>query len=281
MFSLLIHELRIRVGAMVGWSIGVAGFAIVYLAIYPEVARQLGESAAAAKFFSLYRVVGIEVGSFEAYLASTVVQFVPVLLGIYAILNGTDTLAGEEDRGTLELLIAMPLRRWHIVTAKAMAMLLAALIVLALAGFGAMAMFASLQINTAIGPVDILMAIMSSWPIIVAFMMMSLFLGTWLPTRRFAAMTATIVFVASYFGERFTILAKSLRPVSRWSLFHYLDSTSTLFTEGVKARDVSVLLATGAAFFVLSVVCFVRRDVTTRAWPWRRSFSARRMRTAT
>lgn len=276
MFDLLVHELRIRVGAVVGWGTGIAAFVILYVAIYPEIERQLGQSAAAADFFSLYRVVGIDVGSFEAYVASTIVQFVPVMLGIYAILNGTDTLAGEEDRGTLELLIAMPLPRWQIVTAKALAMMLTALSVLAVGALGGVAAFTGLEIKTSIGAIDIFMAIMSGWPIIVAFMMISLFLGSFLPTRRSAAMTATIVFIASYFGERFTTLAKSLRPVSRWSLFHYFDSTSTLFTEGVKTRDLIVLLATGAIFFVLSLVSFVRRDVTTRACPWRSRISARR-----
>ena len=271
MLSLLVHELRIRWGSIVGWSTGVAAFVILYLAIYPEIERQLGESAAAAKFFSLYRVIGIEVGSFEAYFASAVVQFVPVLLGVYAILNGTDTLAGEEDRGTLELLIAMPLPRWQIVTAKAIAMIVAAMMVLLLVGVSAMATFPALKIKTSISAIDILMAIMSAWPVIIAFMMISLFLGSCVPTRRIAAMTATVIFVASYFGERFTNLAKSLRPLSRLSLFHYVDSTSTLFTEGVRAPDVGILLGTGAVFFALSLVCFERRDVTTRAWPWRRN----------
>jgi ABC-2 type transport system permease protein len=198
MFDLLVHELRIRMGSIVGWGTGIAAFVVLYVAIYPEVERQLGQSAAAANFFSLYRVVGIDVGSFEAYVASTIAQFVPVLLGIYAILNGTDTLAGEEDRGTLELLIAMPLPRWQIVTAKAIAMMLVALGVLAIAALGGVATFTGLAIKTSVAPIDMFRAIMSGWPIIAAFMMISLFLGSLLPTRRLAAMTATIIFVASY-----------------------------------------------------------------------------------
>ena len=152
-------------------------------------------------------------------------------------------------------------------------MMLTALIILVLVGVGSMATFAGLRIETSLSSVDILLAIMSAWPIIVAFMMISLFLGSCLPTRRLAAMTATVIFVASYFGERFTILAKSLRPLSRWSLFHYFDATSSLFSDGVKARDLGVLLATVSGFFVLAVVCFARRDVTTAAWPWRRNNS--------
>src|SRR5687768_5534080 len=171
MFELLIHELRVRAGAVVGWSLGLAAYVILYVGMYPEVARQLGQSADAARFFSLYRVIGIEVGSFEAYLASAVIQFVAVLLGIYAILNGTDTLAGEEDRGTLELLIAMPLARWQIVTAKATAMILAALIVLALTGLAGSTIFTRLEIETTLSPIDVMLGIMSAWPITVAFMM--------------------------------------------------------------------------------------------------------------
>lgn len=274
MFDLLVHELRVRVGAIVGWSIGLSAYVALYVGLYPEVERQLGQSAAAADFFSLYRAVGIEVGSFEAYFASAVIQFVAILLGIYAVLDGTDTLAGEEDRGTLELLIAMPLSRWQIVTAKAIAMVLAASIVLAVTGLTALTIFKRLEIKTAVGAIEVFMGIMSAWTITVGFMMISLFLGSLLPTRRFASMTATIVFAASYFVERFTIFADALRPVSRWSLFHYFNATATLFTDGVKARDLIVLLGTAVVFFVLSLACFMRRDVTTRAWPWRRSIAA-------
>lgn len=271
MRSLFLHELRLRLPAMSGWSVGLASFTTVYLALYPELERQLGASALAAKFFSIYRVVGVDVGSFEAYFASSIVQFVIVLFGIYAIVNGTDTLVGEEDRGSLELLVAMPLPRWKIVTAKAMAMLSAAVIVLALTGVAGMALFDRMKIKTTVTAIDIFAAIIAGLPLILAFMMVSLFLGSCLPTRRVAAMTATVLYVASYFGERLANMAKSLRPVSRSSLFHYFDTTSALLTEGLHARDVAILLATAVFFFVLSLICFARRDLMTRSWPWRRN----------
>lgn len=65
--------------------------------------------------------MGFFVDTFESYLGSTVVLFTPIILGIYAIGTSTHTLGGEEDEGTLELVMAMPLHRWQIVTGKVIA----------------------------------------------------------------------------------------------------------------------------------------------------------------
>ena len=44
-----------------------------------------------------------------------------------------------------------------------------------------------------------------------------------------------------------------------------------MFTEGVKASDVMVLLGAAAIFYVLALLSFQRRNVTVGAWPWQRA----------
>lgn len=74
---------------------------------------------------AFYQALGISMASFEAYAASTITNLIPVILAIYAVINGTGTLAGEEDDGRLETIVALPIPRWQIVTVKALAMVLA------------------------------------------------------------------------------------------------------------------------------------------------------------
>lgn len=265
MRDLLGHELRSRVPAVLGWGIGLALFAALYLRMYPEIATQLGEGAA---HFSIYRAIGVDPASFAGFVASTVVQFIPLMLGVYAIVNGTDALAGEEDRGVLELVVAMPLARWRIVTAKfiAMAAAVGAMLLLAAAGGALTYLFMDAVPGVTAG--SVFRALLTPWPLVMAFVTISLLLGALLPSRRAAAMSATVVLLVSYFGERMAVLLDAPAPLHRLSLFHYFDTGAAVLRDGVTARDPLILSAVGLLCFGLTLLVFDRRDLTVGRWPW-------------
>lgn len=268
MLRLLLHELRSRVGAVVGWGVGLTAFGAMYITIFPEVSEQMQSMAD----FSIYRAMGMEMATFEGYIASVVILFVPLLLGIYAIVTSTKTLAGEEDSGTLELLLATPLSRTQIVSMKSAAIAIIMAAILVLAGFGNALVLIPIKqsVEVGIAPMQLLGAVVSAWPLVMAFAMIGLFLGAFLPSRRLAAMTTTVLFVASYFGENISEMVASLEPIKPFSLFTYFDSTSAIFTEGLDFAEAGLLVGIAALFFVLTLVSFGTRNVTTGAWPWQR-----------
>ena len=268
MGNLLKFELLSRWGAIAGWSAGLTLFGATYIFILPE----MGEEMAALADLSIYQALGIDLGSLEGILASSVIGVMPVMLGIYAIVTSTETLAGEEDRGTLELLVATPLPRWQIVTAKAIAIGATALFILAIAGVGIALLFTTIvnKIEIGITPTQLFFATLSAWPLTLTLLMLGLFLGAFLPSRRSAALATTAVFVASYLGTPITNSVRSLEAFRPLSLFYYFDSSAALFTNGVQARDLAVLLGLAALFFVLALLSFGRRNITVGAWPWQR-----------
>lgn len=269
MFNLLRHELRSRRGAIVGWGIGLALFGAMYTSLYPEV----GDEMAALGDLSIYQAMGVEVGSFEGFIGSTVVLFVPIILGIYTIMSSTQTLAGEEDSGTLELVLAMPLHRWQIVSVKALALAVSSLLMLVIAGLGnalvLQAIKALVEVN--VTPAQLFVAVLNGWPITLAFAMMGLFLGAILPSRRTASLVLTVIFIASYFGENMASLVDSLNWVKPFSLFTYFDSSAAVFSEGVQGGDVALLMGAAVVFFFLALLSFQQRNVTVGAWFWQRA----------
>src|SRR5688500_6333806 len=108
MRSLFAYEVRSRRGALLGWGIGLALYSAMYTSLYPQMAEQMAGLAD----LPIYRFLGISLLTFEGYLSSTVLMFLSVLLGIYAVTAGIHTLVGEEEEGTLELLVTTGLRRW-------------------------------------------------------------------------------------------------------------------------------------------------------------------------
>ena len=117
----------------------------LYVGIYPEFADQMAGFEDLMDL-AIYQAMGISMGGFEEYVASTVTNLVPVIVAIYAVINGTGTLAGEEDNGRLELIAALPIPRWQIVAVKAIALGIALFLILAIvAAGGALTMSAILD----------------------------------------------------------------------------------------------------------------------------------------
>ncbi len=272
MFRLLLQELRFRRNAMIGWGIGLCFFPAVYVGIYPEFADQLAGFQDLLDL-AIYQAMGISFAGFEEYVASTVTNFIPVLLCIFAVINSTNTLAGEEDDGRLELIVALPIPRWQIVTVKAIAIGISLFVTLAIVGLGSALTLLSIesQVETAVSATDLFLNVLSAWPIVMAIAMISLFLGTFTPSKRIASILATVVVVVSYFGSNMAGLLTSLENLQKVFLFYYFDATADGLINGQETGNVLIILAVVLVAFVLALFFFQRRDITVGQWPWQRA----------
>ena len=112
------------------WSVGLAGMVALMVAVYPTVR----DNPALNKFVEQYpdtlkAFIGfggpVDYTSAAGYLGSELFSFmVPLLLLLAAIGAGARAVAGEEEAGTLELLLSCPVSRRRLVLEK-----LAALVV--------------------------------------------------------------------------------------------------------------------------------------------------------
>lgn len=269
MFSLLKYEILSRWIAVLSWGAGLSLFGVMYVAIYPQFEDKLAVLAD----ISFYQAMRIDMMSFEGFIASSLVLNIPVMMAIYVIVAGCDTLAGEEDRGTLELIVTMPLKRWQIVSMKAIALVVVTLAMLVIAGASSAVALIAIQnsVNIVVTPIQLFFAILSCWPITLAILMIGLFFGAYFPNRRTASAATTFIFLLSYFGVMIAGIVESLEFIKYASLFHYLDSSAGVFTKGVQASDVFTLLGIATVFFVLALFSFERRDITVGLWPWQRA----------
>ena len=269
MFRLFLHEMRARRNGIIGWGIGLALLPMMYVGLYPEFAEQM-EGMQSLLELPIYQAMGMSMATFEAYVASTTTNMIAVILTIYSVINGTGTLAGEEEDGRLELIVALPVPRWQIVTVKAAAMGVALFLILLIASAGAAATLMKIesQVDTVVSPFDLAIALLSAWPIVAAFGMISLFLGAFTPRRRFASIIAAVIIIVSYFGNNLAGMIESLEAVQPFFLFNYFDATETGIIDGQAAGDVMVLTAVMLISFALAIFFFQRRNITVGAWPW-------------
>ena len=266
MLRLLLQELKFRRNAILGWSLGLCFFPLVYISIYPSVADEMAGLAD----LEIYQAMGINLGGFGDWVGSILVIFLPLVAAIYTILNGTGTLAGEEEDGRLEMLVTLPLPRWQIVTAKALALVLSSIIIVLVVALVSVAVLSGVegQIETEIGSAEMFSAVMGAWPMVFAFGMFSMFLAAFCSNRRVAAMIAIAYLLVSYFGSNLANSTSALEPFEPFFLFTYLDASGQAVLNGQAAGDTLVLLAFGFVSFALALVFFQRRKLTVGAWPW-------------
>jgi ABC-2 type transport system permease protein len=268
MFRLLWQEILFRRNAIIGWGLGLCFFPIVYISVYPSAAEEMRSLAD----LEIYQAMGVNLGTFEDFVGSTVILFVPILASVYALINGTGSLAGEEEDGRLEILITLPLKRWQVLTVKAIALSIALFVILLIVSLVSALVFSAVesQVETEMNAAGMITGLLSTWPLTFAFAMISMFLATFCSRRRVAALIATAILILSYFGSNLAGMVSSLESLKPIFLHNYLDATGASLTEGQQVNDMLVLLAVGLVAYALALFFFQRRDITVGAWPWQR-----------
>ena len=276
MFKLLLQELRSRRYSILGWGFGLCFFPVVYVGLFPTFAEQMGVFNEMLDL-PIYQALGMSMGTFEEYMASTVTNLVPLIMSIFTISTATATLVGEEDSGRLELIVTLPIPRWQIVAVKAIALGISSLIILAIVSAGASLTLLAIssQIEAIVTPAEVFLSLLSAWPLVLAIGMVGLFMGTFSPSRRIATGITTVVVLASYLGSNLSGMIDSLNNVKNAFIFTFYDATAKGLTEGQASSDQFTLLLISIIAFGLAVLFFQLRNITVGAWPWQRGIIKR------
>ncbi len=132
--ELALRTLRAERGALLGWGLSTVALVAVVLAFWPSID---GNDALTRSFSelppSVQSAVGIaDLGTPDGYLQGQLFStLLPLIFLSFAIGRGARAIAGEEERGTIDLLLATPVRRARVVAEKGLA-LVAGLLLLAL-----------------------------------------------------------------------------------------------------------------------------------------------------
>jgi ABC-2 type transport system permease protein len=263
MHSIYERSMREERRSILGWLAGLVGFSVVMLAMYPTVSGNKSFSKlldaypdALKKLFSLS-----DYTTGAGYLRTEVFSFMaPLLLAILAILWGSDLVAGEEERRTIDILLANPVSRRRVVTEKWLALvtgvtLLSAGLELALGLLGP-------AFRLHVGWAPLTAVVLGSGLFALAFGTLALATGAATGSRGVARGVATVLAVATYLLSTLAQLVGWLRPVESASLWYHALGTDPL-SSGFHLGHLLVPALAAAALAGLAVLGFERRDLAT------------------
>lgn len=272
MFSLIAFELKQRRNGIIGWGLGGAGFALLYLTLFPSLADQV-QAFEDILDLPIYQALGVStMVTFEGYASSTFLNLVPLILSIFMVTTATYALAGEEDRGVLENIVTLQLARWQIVIAKAIALLIALILIMVIVEAGGLISLFSVkqQLEVEAGYAAFAQTMLNMFPLLFFFLMFSLWAGSFFPTRGIASMVATFLLIVSYLGNNLFDMLENLKDWKWIFPFYYYKHSPEAFEHGIYWNDFLLLSGAGLLFLAIAILCFERRNLTTRAWFWQR-----------
>lgn len=246
--------------ALLGWAIGFAAVSLVYGGFYPFAATPEYADLIEGLPPALAEAMGWgDISTPHGYLGATVFGILgPVLAIIMAIGMGTRAIAGGEEDGSLEMLIAHPVTRTRVVVQKAVALAVATVMA------GVVVLVAILAIR---GPIDLELSFanIAAASLDLALMgllfgSLAIFVGGITGRRGLAISVSAAVVVVAYLANGLAPQVDALAWLQNVSPFHWADGARTL-RDGIDPVNalllggVAVVLVAGAAF------AFNRRDV--------------------
>jgi ABC-2 type transport system permease protein len=249
--------------SLVWWALGIAGFVALYAAIYPTVrdlpdVDELLDSYPEALRAFIGASEGLDFSSPEGYLRTEAFSFLlPLLLLIFGIGAGANAIAGEEERGTIELLLGSPLRRARLVLEK-LAAVCAAVVLLGAVTWVAL-WLGALAVGMDISAARLAAATASLVLLALVFTALALLIGAATGGKGLAVAVASGLALAAYVLDSLANLVEQLEPLQPLSPF-YLYRAAEPLRHGLDPVHALALAALVLAFAALAPAAFGRRD---------------------
>ena len=260
--NVFLKSLRDQRRSLMFWGIGVAALSLLTILFYPSVKEVPEFSKLFEESEALTRVFAggfSDLASPEGYLNSQLYSLlVPILFLIFTIGQGSGAIAGEEEKGTLDILLSNPTTRLQVLIQKFAAMAVATSML-------AFVLWLSVVIGGAIVDMDLSLwrtaqVTLSGMLLGFLFGALALMLGSTLGKRGLSTGIAGALAIGTYFIYALAPLAEGLEPVQKVFPFYYYIGADPL-TNGLNLAHAGVLIGITAALLAVAIITFERRDL--------------------
>ena len=259
--NVFLKTLRDERKALIAWAIGMAALAAYSIAFFPfmrdnsDLTKLMQSLPPALR--SIYGQADFSTGS--GYLGSALFNLaVPWLFLIYGITQGANAIAGEEDRRTLDLLLANPVSRTSVLLAKFAA------ICTALVGLGIVLWLTLwlggnlVQLNVPVG--NLAAAVLSGVLLGGAGSALTLAVGAGTGNRGVSVGVGAAVVFAGYLWQTLTSAVSDLADWQKLSPFYYYSHHQPLLN-GLSLGNAAVFVVAAGVCVAVAVTLFTRRDL--------------------
>jgi ABC-2 type transport system permease protein len=259
LFGRTVASNRIR---LLACGLGLAVWGAVLPVIYATFGKEVGEFIKGNPLFEQFSSFGGgDLFSLHGAVAIGFIHpFTLLLMGIIAVGMPAISIAGERQRGTLEVLLARPISRrtLYVVLFLAGALFLAALLAVELAANALSASLMGVGDELKVGNLSLLW--LNGWLLFLAFLSIGFAASVSFDRVAPALGVTLVILLASYLVDVIASLWPDVQEYDQYSLFHYVQARDVL--EGdLSLTNLAVLALVTLVGIAYAWVVFPRRDL--------------------
>ncbi|MGK2956135.1 MAG: ABC transporter permease subunit [Solirubrobacterales bacterium] len=261
--EILIESFREHRRSLVWWTIGITLMVATTVVFYPSIEDSPGLSDYSKELPDAMRALFVggelDLTSPVGYLNSQIFALLgPALLAIFAVSAGASAIAGDEERGLLDIKLAQPLSRRTLVLQQFAWLVLGVVIlttVLLLTVY-----FGSRPFGLDIGFMDLLAACISTGLFGLFIGSIALTIGCLHPGRTVAVSTAAAVATAAWMLDGLSKAVDWLEPFRFLSAYYQAFGQNPL-SNGAPWQSWMVLALATLTLLLVSIFGLQRRDI--------------------
>ena len=246
-----------------GWAIAVVSLAVLLfleMATYREIDVSIFTTMPEAYRSLIGLSENADVGSLA--ISALMGSYGAMTLAALALVMGAASIAGEESRGTMGLLLGNPISRIHVLVSKAGSMVV-------LATLSVVVLLGATYLTAAVLGVSIAGMDVAALSIHLLFNglfygFLALGVGAWTGNRGAALGAAVGVMAVSFFAVGFLPLVEGAEELVKAFPWYYFSGSDPLLN-GVDWGHIGVLVGASAVFMIVAAVGVNRRDLKSQS----------------
>ena len=268
--KLFLSNLKLSRWGILAWGILIFLYGILTMYLYPTMTESsldiLGYiNALPDAMKAAFGYEGIDFTNLtftpEAFATLEFLVLWPLLIGIYGIFASI-SLARESERGTLDLLLAQPVRRYKVLISKFAVFIFAALIIATASLLGLL--LGAAIINETVDTLSMALVLLEALLLVLSFASVTLLFSVIFLEPRKSLLVAGVFVGGSYI---INFMVPILNPSISWlrniSLFYHYQPYEIVNSSSLNWTAVFVFTGVSIVCFVAALVIFQKRDLVT------------------
>lgn len=265
LFRKTLRDLRWQV---FGYGFGLASITILYVSLYPTFSEMMSDIQLPEAMQPVVGDISDMSNPRNFFQLELFFFWYPLLLSIWAIVASTAQIAGDDQDGTLELILAHPVSRRRLLIERSMGLAIGAFLIISLAALGMLVSVPFIDLKGEISLWELIVAPFGMLPFTLTLLGLGMLAGTLTSSRGQAVGLTSGFTVAFYLMELLPGFANSLDPLKYGSVFYYSDYKQILLRGVVPLHQ--LLLLTGTVLSIMfAAVALETREIGTGHSPLR------------
>ncbi len=267
---LFLSNLKLGRGGLIAWAVLIFLYGWLMMALYPSIS----ESSSAIMeymetlpeaFKAAFGYEGVDFGSFfltpEAFATMEFMILWPLLIGVYGIFSCVN-IAREAERGTLDLLLAQPVKRYKILITKFAVFVFAVLLITVTSLLGLL--IGTVLINESVDTASLALALFEALLLVLAIASFTTLFSVIFLEPRKSLLVAGVVTGGSYILNFIVpLITPSISWVRNLSIFYHYQPNDVVNTSSLNMTAVIVYTAIIVICFITALIVFQRRDLNS------------------